>query len=121
MTPALHRNRAASDFFFLFKKRLPPAQKREGHVVRHQLAACVASAVVPAASVSALIVQRCLSGAEVVRTERTSLPAVVAERQSVNPRWQRRFAAEVRRRARKHTHTNTGVQEVAPFRCKRTA
>lgn len=47
-----------------------------GRIVKHRLAACVGSAVVPTAFVSELIVQRCLCGAEVVRTERTSLPAV---------------------------------------------
>lgn len=46
-----------------------------GGILKHQLAACVGSAVVPTAFVSELIVQRCLCVAEVVRTERTSLPA----------------------------------------------
>lgn len=47
-----------------------------GGILKRQLAACVGSAVVHTAFVSELIVQRCLCGAEVVRTERTSLPAV---------------------------------------------
>lgn len=44
-------------------------------ILKHQLAACVGSAVASTAFISELMAQRCLCGAEVVRTERTSPPA----------------------------------------------